>query len=360
MALLPQTEKNFLRPTANLIDMMRIIAAGCIVWYHNSFYFVLSGFDREIVDIFKALLISWALPFFYVTAISFAYRSFVRAHQASDLATRVVRLVRLIIIFIVVYEVPYVVWYGVSRVVGIPMSYLPFGIRFESFGSIIQSAAHAIWSVRDSPAYFLNHLIVLTISTYVVARYAASNRVRSRVVASLCVLALLGTLLVPDIFDRVSRWVLLNRLALTMGCAAIFYEISSAYVIPLSKQYINKSITAFLLAGGLIAVIGGLYVGGVSWYMLPAVGFLWLRDQRVALSSRWLERLSVYGRGYALGIFLWHYFFLIFFANIAKMFHPPGHNLFTFIVTTLAGFAAALAWVIICRRVRWLRFLVSL
>src|ERR1039458_5916917 len=88
---------------ANLTDILRWFGCFAIVWNHSDYYSML-GRWRPGVDMGKSLLISWAMPFFYISTARFALSS--NRHQFSwnKIRRRVFNLTRLIALCCLVYE----------------------------------------------------------------------------------------------------------------------------------------------------------------------------------------------------------------------------------------------------------------
>jgi peptidoglycan/LPS O-acetylase OafA/YrhL len=237
------------------------------------------------------------------------------------------------------------------------VAYTPFGIQPTSVIAGVQSFLVTLMSVNHSPVYFLHHLVFLTVVVFVV-------RMSARHVSPVLSGAAIGMLAVvcliyADYFQTLQTYIPGNVLAVVSAGLALVYEIFFAHRVQKIKSQ-HAGIIGVVTSIVVMLVIGYVQWLQVSWYMLPAIFFLYVRDSLYVPSQGFFKKIAHLGRAYSFGIFAWHYFFLIVFSAIAKNISFPQHELAVFVSTTILGLLTCTLWVMVCYRVSWLRWMVVL
>jgi hypothetical protein len=343
---------------ANLIDVLRLFAALCIVWYHNSYFFSLTPSDQSVIFSFKQVLLSWAMPFFYVTMVSFAWRTGIRARQPVVRA-RLYKMAALVGVFTVVYEIPRLVWYLVEYLVLHPSNqvpYLPLSVDISSPVNALSTLVTTIVTVNTSPVYFLNHAIVLTIGVHGVLFLLQRLSWLKWPLVLFCMFSVAfvasGSFLIS-----LPPFLPINQLAIFCALLALGYELSLAPYIQARQRSVALS---RLVAVSMVVALG---VGLVTWAgfslyaALGAIFFLIFRDRFTVVSQGLGESISRWGREYSLGLFLWHYAACIFFAHLAKLFYHGDSKIMVYGITTVAATAITLGmvkWLYAHPTLRWI------
>ncbi|SDG28680.1 Acyltransferase family protein [Fontibacillus panacisegetis] len=340
-----------MRSTNNITDIFRFIACFCIVWFHSSYYGLLDGsYQRPLVDEFKLYTIMWAMPFFYVVSSRLALKSMINA-PISKVLSKIQKLLVIIFICIVIYDIPnYILYEGYSR--------YPFHlfVRGDSFSAIIQDAWNTFISVNYSPGYFLIHLIVIYAFAFLASR-VINNVIGRGSIIVICTGVLFGITFVPlDVTNVVSSYLLLNKLAL--GTMAIGFLYESLNISKFVKNYSPKSSIVVMMSIMIPIVIMGFVYGRLHWGELNgtpwkasipiwmSIFFLYIGDKFSTIDLKWCSKISEWGRDYSFGVFILHYWVLIWISLIIPKvgaflgYHNP--SLIVFVLINVVGFLVAL------------------
>ena len=155
----------------NPIDFAKAIGCFCIVWYHSQYYWSLNSGARQDVDLAKFYTISWAMPFFYISAFYFIARYGIRKESPGKVLQKMGRVfyVQLLVIMI----------YGIYRFsVNLFLKEFSFQTLIDQFFNdlSLRNSLLVFSSGNSTPAYFLAQLFYLYLPLYLLGRFFAISR----------------------------------------------------------------------------------------------------------------------------------------------------------------------------------------
>jgi hypothetical protein len=155
----------------NSIDFAKAIGCFSIVWYHSQYYWSLSSGNRHDIDLAKFYSISWAMPFFYISAFYFITRYGIQKESISKVLRKMGRIFSVQILVIIIYGI-----YRLSVNLFLRDNSLQSLVSqfFDnlSFGSFLL----VFNSGNSTPAYFLAQMFFLYLPLYFMGRVFAIRK----------------------------------------------------------------------------------------------------------------------------------------------------------------------------------------
>lgn len=290
---------------ANFTDILRLLGALCIIWYHNPLFWKLGVYAEDVARV-KLALLGWSMPFFYIItakhALSNAY--FERARD------RIKSALKIMVFYGILYEL----------------------VQLSSADSIVTSCFLSDQSgkcgtlyifdrfrtVSSSPLYYLSDVI----SIIILALLAKRHRL----------LALfIGTLICWNLIENDGRlWgFTLNPLASGCFLLALAYEHTSF----LNRLFDHAGRRVWIGAGFPLITLTAWGIFNLNFakdnlWKSPSIFFIssiflfivYSCDKIHVTDRKFLQHISSYGQKYSFGIFTLHQlFFTVSSSLIAKI-----------------------------------------
>jgi len=69
-----KSQTNLDQTRLHWLDVFRFLGCFSIVWFHSNLFGHLSNSERSLITALKSLLISWAMPYFYILSAYFSFK----------------------------------------------------------------------------------------------------------------------------------------------------------------------------------------------------------------------------------------------------------------------------------------------
>lgn len=293
----------------NLTDILRLPASILIILYHSQLYFNLSGIDLQVIDFTKLLLLSWTMPFFYITATYFSLISAERSESINKVRNKIFTIIKLIIIY-------YCFYWGLDLIIKFfHQGFVEINLLNISFFEVIQD----IRLVHNTPLYWLFDLVFINLVSYFIVYMFIKRNTK---VWTFYLLVLL--IFVFLFFTEVTIFNGIALLSYIIGLVSYFVF----YKHKIIKDYlIKKKTVIFLLLVCIYLIIFGylnyLFFNGmflstdilltlfsILLFLILSANLLFKFDSKVTF------KLSELGRKYSLGVFLFHNAVWLFIENL--------------------------------------------
>jgi hypothetical protein len=298
---------------------------------------------RSEVDGYKRLLITFAMPFFYVMTSYFAINLFVKIKDVKNVLVRFKSFWVVISVYTLVYELPKIVF----KLMDSDFSYRPFNIDTTSLAHAISSLLYTLKSVNNSPVYYVFQVFVIyCLAAGVVYVKQLLRNDKAFVVLNIIFL----TVMVRYYHDNLQYFIGKDALIIFF-LATIYYFLTAG----LSWKKFHLSLSQVIL----LLVVSVISLGALSYLINPAyvsVIFLLIKDSfTVDENSHSLSKLSIWGQRYSFGVFAWHYFFLLildyFLPKVWIMFGFLNPSIILYVLINLLGFSLAFAFTVSIYRI---------
>jgi hypothetical protein len=273
----------------NPIDFAKAIGCFSIVWYHSQYYWSLNSGNRHDIDLAKFYFISWAMPFFYISAFYFITRYGIQKESPSKVLRKMGRIFSVQILVIIIYGI-----YQLSVNLFLRDNSLQFLVsqfyRNLSFGNCLL----VFNSGNSTPAYFLAQIFFLYLPLYLMGRVLAFTKYFA--------LIAIGFLLVVYFSNFENSFITKESyiyLAISIALLTInFREVrdNSLYKILFC---ISISVVVFWRLNHGEFLLFGLAIWGIF-------SFLSRGSRSILLAAK----VSSFGSSYSLFVFLFHLLFL--------------------------------------------------
>jgi hypothetical protein len=324
---------------ANPIDFARSIASFCIVWNHSQYYWTLDLENRHIVDIAKFYAISWAMPFFYISAFYFIIRYGIRNTPTNKVFWKMGTIFKIQISVIIIYGI-----YRSSINLVLDNYSLKSGISLLFSDLSLGSAFRVFSSGNTTPAYFLGQLFFLYFPLFLLGRLLLMGKY-----ISLIAITSLFTLY----FLNVENSFITKESYVYLAIAISLFKINP-------KQICDNLVHRVLLCLSLLFLIVWRLHHHEFLLICLAIWGIYAFLRRGGKTNWIVEKLSSFGYSYSLFIFLFHSLFL---SIIELLLTQMSVDLFSYnygqivtysLINILAFGCAAIFAILLNRRFGWI------
>ncbi len=302
---------HLIKREANITDIFRFFACMAVIWYHSQYYGLASGITGEpwLVNVLKASILSFSMPFFYITTIYFTFHSLSVQFSIYKITNRIINLLKLLSIYCLIYELP----------VYIKSLYHRDAYYFLnlSSGNLAQKAVNLFYLFiggNHSPAYFLAimALLYLLVALFIRAQRIFSNNVPMKLFYFILMLISVFGI----IFAHRIAWTFSYFIFLYLAYVGLYWSFKEKFGVS-KKLLISNFWHLIFLCSIIILGFGSLghldYLYGLNCFVyLGSFIFLFMNNWIELADFKIARVLSYLGQEYSLGVFLWHNFFQIF------------------------------------------------
>lgn len=273
----------------NLIDFAKAIGCFCIVWYHSSYYWSLNAGNRHLIDLVKLYLISWAMPFFYISAFYFITRYGTQNESAIKVLRKMGKIFSVQVLVIIIY--------GIYRL-SVNLFLKDYSLQYlmtQFFNDLsIENSLLVFKSGNSTPAYFLAQVFFLYLPLYLVGRIIAITRYFSAMA--------IGSLLVMYFFNVENSFISTE--------VYVYLTVSIALLtINLRKMWDDSVYKTFFFVSAATFAIWRMNYGEFILFGLAIWGAFSFLGKR-SRTSLLVAKISRFGAYYSLFVFVFHLLYL--------------------------------------------------
>ena len=325
-----QNAKNLEPRKTNLVDFLRSFGCFCIVWYHSNYYWNLTQLECVQIDKAKLFLISWAMPFFYISSFFYASKYGFNKAKITYIGQKMLKLTQLLVFTVGVYEILNLVGkvpYWQKR------NFSALSIDFKQAIEFVQYIVHQVSSGGNTPAYFIFELIAMYPICYFFGLLVRNyNYMAYLIIGLMFSMGFMQIGMLKNITYHTSFY---------MGIAIAFlvYAENSSTI----KKKFNFVLIIFLL------VFVNKQTGEGFWPILAIVSVF-----KFIENAKWKTLLSEFGQKYSLFVFLFHLIALDltgeFFNILNRHFAIFNPSILIYLIINFIGFSVTAVVAIIIKR----------